>query len=245
MSRKFNAILGLGALAAFGFASSAFAQCPTSPLPTWSGVTQTQGAVAIAAGGLAGTSCRMESSLNVGASGFAAATVRDDTPGDEPRYRAQFVINADNITGLGTFSASQVFTASSTNPHPAVGGFTPVIRISISGAAGGQKNINFVTANEGVPANLSSASAPLQSGENVIEIDWQVGATGSLTYWVNSASEGSPTGQLSNLNNAGWVGITNATLGLSGANTLFRTNHAGQIVQLDEFDSRRQSFIGN
>jgi len=47
MSRKFNAILGLGALAAFGFASSAFAQCPTGPVPPWSSQSALGGRVAI------------------------------------------------------------------------------------------------------------------------------------------------------------------------------------------------------
>ena len=42
MSRKFNALLGLGALA---FASSAFAQCPSSPVPPWSSQSTLGGAV--------------------------------------------------------------------------------------------------------------------------------------------------------------------------------------------------------
>lgn len=241
MSRK-NTILGLGALAAFGFASVSFAggTCPSSPVPPWTSQTQTQAQVAIVAGGMAGTACQMTSTLNAGAGSFAAATVRDTTPSNEPRYRVQFLLNVDALTGLGSFEAAYVFSVQSPSAHL---GSPFVIRASVSGGAA--RNLNVFTANEGGSGNLSQTTIPLAAGENVIEMDWQVGAgNGRLDIWVNNSNSATPTQSLTNLNNSGWGGVDAANLGLAAANNLFRNNHAGKAVAFDEFDSRRQTFIG-
>src|SRR5690606_27503443 len=141
MSRKFNAILGLGALAAFGFASSAFAQCPASPVPPWSSQSALGGTVAIVSGGYDGTSCRMDATLTSSLT-TASAFVRDDTPSDEARYRAQFLINADNLTGQTLTQSVKVFGASTEAPASGLG---DVVRLTISGnVAGTQKNLNII-----------------------------------------------------------------------------------------------------
>lgn len=241
MSRKFNAMLGLGALAAFGFASSAFAQCPSSPVPPWSGQTQTQGAVAIVAGGYDGTSCKMSSVLNAGASSFASAIVRDDTPSSEPRYRAQFLIDADALTGLSSFQGASVFAAQAANTHLSS---NVILRIAIRGGA--SKALNFIAADENGSGGVTQGSVPLAAGVNRVEFDLTTGASGQLKVWINATgtSEPAATITLSNLNNAAWGGVDAAGMGLSAANSLFRTSHGGRAVFFDEFDSRRQTYIG-
>src|SRR5690554_3012393 len=111
MSRKINKVLGLGAIAAFGFASSAFAQCPDGPVPPWSSQSALGGTVAIEEGGFLGTSCRLDAAIaqDLPAS---AAFVRDNTPVDEGRYRAQFVINVEEVAGLNTIQSVKIFGAS-------------------------------------------------------------------------------------------------------------------------------------
>ncbi len=178
--------------------------------------------------------------INAGASGFAAATVRDDSPSNEPRYRAQFLIDANNLVGLGPFSGVQIFSAQSTASYL---NKRNIVALSVSG--GTSMTLNIQTVNQGGSNNLSTTSTPLTAGMNRIEIDWQAGASGSLNVWVNNTTEGSPTKTLTGLNNAGWVGVNRAVLGLSGTNNLFRTNNAGQVVSFDQFDSRRSTFIGH
>lgn len=238
MSRKFNALLGLGALA---FASSAFAQCPSSPVPPWTAAPTFQGSVAIAAGGYDGTSCRMNSTINAGGSGAATAVVQDDTPSAEPRYRAQFIVNADSLTNQGFLAGANIFVANATS----FGGVNQAVRLSMFGAGGGNRSLGIFTVASGSPGNVTSTVAPLAAGENRIEIDWQAGATGSLRVWINNPNEGSPTVTLPNLNNAGWVGIDQIFLGLSAPTPQFISAHGGTAVGFDEFDSRRQTFIGN
>lgn len=236
MKKLSVAILGL---AGFAFAGMAAAACPTDVVPPWSGKTQTQGAVAVATGGYDGTECRMTSVLNAGSGAFAAATVRDDSPSNEPRYRAQFLVNADGLTGLGTFAAAQMFSVQSAAAHL---GSNFLVQMGISGGA--NKNLNIITANQGASGNISSNFVPLAAGVNRIEIDLQMGATGSLKVWLNSGVEASPTLTFSSVNNAGWVGANRANLGLAAANNIFRANNAGQLVSFDQFDSRRTTFIG-
>ncbi|TCT00801.1 hypothetical protein [Pseudofulvimonas gallinarii] len=239
MSRKFNAMLGLGALAAFGFASSAFAQCPSSPVPPWSSQTALAGSLVIASGGYDSTSCRLDAQLT-GSLTTASAFVRDDTPSDEARYRAQFLLNADNLTGLNLPQSVKVFGASTEAPASGLG---DVVRLTISGnVAGTQKNLNIITA---CAATTTCAQAvPLAAGTNRIEIDWVKGASGSLKVWVNNTNEASPTATL-NVDNSAWGGVDYATLGLSTASPNFRSGQTNRTVGFDEFDSRRSTFIGN
>ena len=238
MSRKFNALLGLGALA---FASSAFAQCPSSPVPPWSSQSVLGGTVAIVAGGYDGTSCRMASTIT-GNIGGASAFVRDNTPASEPRYRAQFLINLDTLTGQNTIQSVKVFGASTDAPF---GGQSEVVRLTVVGnVAGTAKTLGVFTVCEGQPSNLCSASAPLTAGTNRIEIDWQKGPTGSLRVWVNNTNEGAPTATI-NGNSNSWGGVDFATLGLAAGSAAFRAAQLNRAVGFDEFDSRRQTFIGN
>ncbi|MFO1506410.1 MAG: hypothetical protein U1F23_04925 [Lysobacterales bacterium] len=69
--------LALLGLAGFGFAGSALAGCPASPVPPWTAVNALGGTAVIAAGGYAGTPCRMDSTLTGDAS--SQAVVEDDS----------------------------------------------------------------------------------------------------------------------------------------------------------------------
>lgn len=241
MSRKFNAILGLGALAAFGFASSAFAQCPASPVPPWSSQTVLGGALSIDGPGLNGTSCKLNSRITANIGG-ATAAVRDNTPENEPRYRAQFMINADALTGQNLIQGVRVFSASTETPNL---GVSEVVRLTVIGnAAGTAKTLSIFTACAEQPSGVCSATTPLPAGDVRVEFDWQKSATGSLRVWVNNTTEGTPTATIS-ANNSAWGGVDFAVLGLANASSAFRAAQLNRDVIFDEFDSRRQTFIGN
>ncbi len=84
------------------------------------------------------------------------------------------------------------------------------------------------------------------------EIDLTIAAgTGSLRYWVTnvttSTTDGSPTGPaVTGLANSAWTGVDQVALGLAGASTFWRQNFTNtNFVYFDQFDSRRQTFIGN
>jgi hypothetical protein len=253
------AVLGLAGL---GFGASAFAACPTtvaqneSPQGPWTAKTVFQGALSVVDkttisgdAGLDSSACYLKVQFNSGATGFAGATVRDDTPANESRYRAQFLINADGLTSVNSFAAAQIFSLTSASSFPAANGFNSVVRMTLSGRSGGV-NLNILTgcSQAGAPSNnLCTAQVQLPAGVSRVEIDWKSGAsgTGYLSYWINkSTADNTPTGTIGSLDNSGWGGIESATLGLSAGNTLFRGSNANQPVKFDTFDSRRSSYIG-
>lgn len=242
------AVLGL---AGMGFAGGAMAACATGaaqPAGAWSGTAIfSGGAQAITTPGLKGTECTAAMSFNAGAGGTAASMVRDDTPNNETRYRVRFVTDLNALTGFSGVQGVQIFTANSAAAFPAAGGSIQTVRLGLIPGGATGKQVSIVAACN-VPANgyLCTAAAPLAAtGENTIELEVVFGGTGTgkVNYWINNGTAGTPTGTL-NVDNAGWVGVDQIFMGLSNGTTSFRTTQATRQVKFDEFDSRRQTFIG-
>lgn len=231
-------VLSLALVGAFGYVGVASAACPSSPVPPWSSVQNSQGVTAIATPGYAGTECRLDASINAGAGLLAAASVRYSQATTEPRYRVHFIINADSLTSLGSSHKVRVFGSSST-----AGGTS--VNMTIFGFAG-NKVINYSVRN--ADGTVTGGQATLAAGDNHIEFDLQTASAASATdgyfkLWVNNNTEGSPTANKPGLANFG-VGADRFTLGLSSPSREFVTNQNGKAVGFDQFDSRRQTFIG-
>ncbi|MFZ2237490.1 MAG: hypothetical protein WAV67_14100, partial [Dokdonella sp.] len=101
------AVLGLA------FAGSASAACVQGNLSAWSFTQAVGGTVTVFDGGLntPPSECRINTVLTspVGAAG---AFVRDDTPANESRYRAQFLLNVDSLAGINAGQNVKLFSAS-------------------------------------------------------------------------------------------------------------------------------------
>lgn len=242
------AVLGL---AGMGFAGGAMAACPASaaiPVGAWSGSASFSGGVqSITTPGLASSECTLSVSFNAGAGGTAASVVRDDTPNNETRYRARYKADFNALTGFSGVQGVQLFTANSAAAFPAAGGSTQTVRLGLIPGGATGKQVSIIAACN-VPAQgyQCTAVAPLAAtGENNIEIEVVFGATGTgkVNYWINNGTAGTPTGTI-NVDNAGWVGVDQVFMGLSNGTSSFRTNQATKQVKFDEFDSRRQTFIG-
>lgn len=227
--------LGLLGLGGFAVAGSAAAACPTTP-SAWTESGAYQGTLSIQAGGLGGTACRMDASLQAGAGGFAFATVHDASPSAEPRYRAQFMIDLDSLSNPSLTTGAQILNVvSGTNG----GG----VQLYVFGSSN-QWYVSYSVPDSTQPTGVRSGAAALAAGENHIEIDLQIGTSGSFTMWVNSNAEGSPTIAPTTVNNSSLVGIDDVYMGLAAASPGFVGTYAGTAVQFDQFDSRRQTFIG-
>ena len=247
------AVLGLSGL---GMAGSAFAVCPTDPAVSgggaWSSKSALSGNLAITSPGLAGTACTLQVSINQNATVIGKAVVTDTSPQDEPRYRARFYISTAEIgaglTGSNLLRNVAILNASATSGPAGKSG--EEVRISLTGA-NGVPTVTFTIAdsNQGSGFQQVSAALPVAAGVNRIEFDLQGGATGSFRYWLSNetdvTTDGAPTGTVSPINTTAWSGVTQANLGVFAASTNYRsffsaTTHA----YVDEFDSRRQTFIG-
>lgn len=243
------AVLGL---TAFAFAGSASAACVAGNLSAWSATQAIGGTVTVVAGGLntPPSECHLNTVLTAN-SGSAGAYVRDDTPANEARYRAQFLVNLDALAGINSAQSVKVFSATTVTPSQSI---PESITLTVFGnGAGTNKILGISTVDTASAGTLyrksSTASLTGLSGTIRVEIDWVKSATGSLKVWVNNTTEATPTTTIT-ADNAAWGGVDSASLGLNGASAGFRQGSGAaptqlnKIVQLDQFDSRRQTFIG-
>ncbi|TAH46256.1 MAG: hypothetical protein EYC71_04130 [Gammaproteobacteria bacterium] len=240
------AVLGL---VGFTAAGAAMAQCPASLSPPWSLVSTLQGTATSQTGGYDSTACRLRVALNQNSSPAAKAFVLDQTPANEQRYRVQFIVDA---SGIGLTQANRAATAFSIVGTTAVpNGNSNIVRAFLRGDGAGAA-LRFLVGDTADPSQYRTldVALPNQAGANRVELDLTIGAAASMKYWINNIStattEGSPTGTLSGLANSGWGGVDQASLGLVGATSFWRANFTNtSFVYFDQFDSRRQTFIGN
>ncbi|MBL0164284.1 MAG: hypothetical protein IPP82_11785 [Xanthomonadales bacterium] len=172
----------------------------------------------------------------------------DQTPANETRYRAQFIVDASahvdrsnrNVIGFQCLVVPRAGWRSDDWCLAFLPGMAP------------EHLLRMLVGDTLSPASIktvdvcSSESGWGKPGRNRSP----VGSAGTMKYWVSNVSatttDGSPTGTVSSLSNAAWTGVDQATLGLVNANTFYRQNFTNtSFVYFDQFDSRCQTFIGH
>lgn len=240
-------VLAAAGLASLGMMGSAFAQCDATNLNAWSSKVQSGGTVAVSAPGYNSTACKMDAALTVN-NAFDQATVVDSSPQNETSYRARFYFNADDITSIGAFDGALIFTANAAASFPATNPTQQILKLSLQGGGASGRQLGIIAACNNSGGNTCSVVAPLPAtGTSVIEVQILMGANGvgAVNYWINNNVSGTPTGTVTITGgNAGWVGVKEARMGLAGPTLGIRTSHLNQPAHFDEFDSRRQTFIG-
>jgi len=246
--------LSVLALAGLGMAGSAFAACPAIPAVSgtpggggaWTSQTVTSQTFGNAATGLNGTSCALQTSMNAGAASNTKGFVTDASPNNEPHYRARFYVNTAGLTNM-TLANEQFRMFSALAVTPPAGVAAEMVILNFVGGA--TPSFRFLVGDTATPGNykIISQSVPNAGGNYRVEIDLVQGAAGSFRYWISDAatatSDGSPTGTWTPTN-SGWSGVKQVNLGLFGTSTNFRANVSTQPLIVDEFDSRRSTFIG-
>jgi hypothetical protein len=235
MNTKMKA-LSLALVGLAGFAGSAMAACPAGPDiahgGAWTAVNAIGGTATVVTGGYAGTECRLASTLTGDTTSFA--TVEDDSPTAEPKYRAQFIVGADALTSIGVVDAAYIFSATSSAG--------PQIQISIVGDGAGGRLVTFIVPDTAAAGGSDVQSFPLTTGENHVEFN--LDSSGHVfSVWVNNNVEASPNFTTTTFNNGGAT-IETAFLGLAGATPGYVSSSSGVAVGFDQFDSRRTLFIG-
>jgi len=244
------AVLGLAGL---GMAGSAFAVCPTIPATTatpggggaWTSQTVTSATVGNAATGLNGTSCALSVAINAAAASNTKGFVTDTSPQNELRYRARFYFNTAAMTNLNVANRqSRIFSALATTPPAGAGAEELIVNI----VGGSPAAIRFILGDTASPGNQKIVNAPLPNAAGNYRIEFDLNSTaGTFRYWVTDATtvttDAAPTGSTT-MTDSGWSGVKQVNMGLFGTSTQYRASVAGQALIVDEFDSRRQTFIG-
>lgn len=247
------------AVAVLGLAgSSAMAACPTitsgNATPGGGGAWSSQSASSDttfgnAATGLNGTSCALSIALNAGALPNTRGFVSDaHGPTDiGTRYRARFYFDISALSLPLANNQTEIFNAfANTAPASAP---TDMIQVFL---IGGTKSLRFLVADANQPSFFKTVTAALPASANghyYVEFDLSAGAPGAFRYWVTAegtaSTDAAPTGTLTPAPaNGGWSGVMQANLGRYSTTANFRSNNVGLPFVVDEFDSRRQTFIG-
>jgi len=235
----------------------------------WTSQTVRGGAfmdIPAAGGGLNSTGCKLTSSIGTTPAANVGAFVSDTSPASETRYRARWYFDASTLTLTAANFQAKMFNAFA-NTAPGTFG-TDEINVRVVG--GGTPVLRFAVADATQPSGfktITSAALPVSgTGHYYVEFDLNKGAgagavagvtcntcaagdAGCFRYWITAegtaSSDASPTGVCS-LNNAGWSGVEQANLGLFTTSANFRANNnsLSKTLAVDEFDSRRQTFIG-
>jgi hypothetical protein len=258
------AVLGLAGM------GSVMAACPTVAAGNvtgggagggaWFGQSQGGGAtLSIVTPGLDSTNCALNIAVSATPAPNMKGLVIDNSPQNEARYRARFYFNASSLSLTAPNVQTEVFDAFATTAPGTFG--TDEVQIFLIGGA--TPAVRFVVADSGKSNGVATISSTLPSatGSYYVEFDLTKGAGSSSTvacnggdagcfrYWIvaqggTTPADATPTGTYS-ASNAGWSGIIQAQLGLYSATAKFRQNNVStNSLTVDEFDSRRQTFIG-
>ncbi|MHB8679385.1 MAG: hypothetical protein ACYC7G_06590 [Rudaea sp.] len=205
--------------------------------------------------------------------GNSASYVQDQSPNNEQRYRARFYVDFSGLTSAFSTAAATgeavLLMTANASTAPAGKNFA-VVRVYLLG--GSPLAIRFLVADSGAGGGFKaiSAAVPTPGGVNRIEFDYNTypGATqqsacetgstsGSFCAWITdgaaSSTEGTPTSKYNLVSNSfdangvtGWSGVKFANLGIVGPSNTLQVDSTtnSSIVAFDEFDSRRQTFIG-
>jgi len=245
-------VLSLALVGMFGYVGGAIAACPAGPAVAdggaWTSKAVTLGTMAIVTPGEAGSECRLATALNQNSALIAKSQVRDDTPNAETRYRARFYIDTTEVTGLTALRSVQVYVLNGTSAPSGAG--QSLLRANLF-KLGTVANLRLTLADTSQAGNIRTVDVPLavESGKNRFEFDLGTGSAAQFRYWMSTAaaatSDASPTGTITGINNQGWGGADSTLLGLGGASNGYRQAYgASNHIYFDQFDSRRQTFIG-
>ncbi len=218
------------------FALNVNAQCSNTNLSAWSNF-QDNGAVNVtAASAMGGTACGIEVAVKHSTKSYVA----DQNATNEQRYRAAMCVDPNGIVlpSAGTdrrlkFHASQCTVGTCPN--------TGMVQFKLEND-GAQHSIKGYVRDANSAATKRKFDVPLADAPNRVEYDFNMTA-GTFKLWVDATSEAdTPVIDFSGIDVAAWSGgVSEARLG-STNNPVNVT--ADQVVYLDEFESRRQTFIG-
>ena len=221
------------------------------------------GTLSVTSPGLNSTNCAL--SVSIGSTSNSRVFVQDSSPQNESRFRARFYISLANLVSSGSFNVSNqtaiVYRANDTSGPSQFTSDELVVRV-VGAPSSPQVRFFVADANQGSGTDDVIVTLPTSATNTWrVEFDLQHGAGSTSTggcnttpasggcfrYWVTDAatatSDTSPTGSIT-VNNAGWSGTKTAFLGLTTGTSTYRSNHSGTVIVEDEYDSRRQTFIG-
>jgi len=190
--------------------------------------------------------CALSVALKAGGGPLAAGFLhyRRSSPTTSVRYGFRIDSSAlanFNLTNL--LRNVQLFSASSPVVVGADGSlpWSHLLLIQLAGGNPSPKLVLTAANALGVGGVASQLSIPLTQALNTlrVEINVGVGSAGFVRYWLNTSFNDPPTGTFGNggLDNAAWIGVIAAEVGVSSPSISFRNDYSGSAIVLDQIES--------
>lgn len=122
--------------------------------------------------------------------------VRDNSPANESRYRAEFLFDPNSLT-MAISDTHLIFQANTPTAS--------VVQLSLQYSAGGYRLTTQVKDGAGLWQSL--AAQPMSDAPHLIEIDWQAGANGSLALSIDGELKETKAGLANGAHRVDWVRI--------------------------------------
>lgn len=228
------------------FGTSALAACELSNLDAWTSYNNPAGKIDVtASAAMGGTSCGLAITTAAQPGGQSTKHfVQDSTPTDESRYRGAFCLNPNGLS-LNTSGANRRIKIHNIQCSTSQGNCanTDIVQFKIEqDSVDGLRFDMFVRdTNAGNGSNKNRNYIAIPDAPTRVEYDLDLSA-GTFKLWLNATSESdSPALDLSGLGTSLWGGVDRVRLGSQD-----RSGNvpADQVFYIDEFESRRQTFIG-
>lgn len=231
-------------IAFLGLSNLAMSQCNISNATSaWSLVQNPNSMIdVVSAAAMGGTSCGLQVTTSVQNSGSEKHYVQDDSPSAEQHYRAAFCIDPNSISlpSSGAYRKIKTHMAQCGNGTGCAN--YDIVQFKLQSDANGNYSLKSFVRDTNSVGNKNKFDVPLTDGPNRVEYDLDI-ASGTFKLWVDATAEtNTPVIDLSGLDLSSWSGgVNQARLGFMDKGINITT---GQTFYLDEFESRRQTFIG-
>lgn len=225
--------------------SVAMAQCDNTNGDAWGQYNNPDNKMNITSGAAMGGSCGLDLEIkNQNAGQASRHYVQDGSPNAETRYRVAFCLDTNSLP-MNTTGSNRRAKIQQAQCSGGACDNSDVVQIKFESVVAGQYRLDlFVRQDNGGTAaqNKSRHFVDIPDAPTRIEYDLDLTA-GTFKLWVNATSESdTPALDLTGLNTSvKWPVITRARLG-----SMDKSNNAGlgSSYYLDDFESRRQTFIG-
>lgn len=240
MKKFTKTVLGLGLILV---GSVAMAQCDNTNGNAWGQYNNPDNKMNVtASAAMGGTSCGLELEVKNQNGGQASRHyVQDGSPTQETRYRAAFCVDPNSLP-METSGPNRRIKIHQAQCGGGACDNSDIVQIKVESVSAGQYRLDMFVRENGAPYNKSRHFVNIPDAPTRIEYDLDL-AAGTFKLWVNATSESDPRAvELTGLDTSTkWPFITRARLG-----SMDKSNNAGigSTFYLDEFESRRQTFIG-
>ncbi len=241
-----KAIAATALIAASNFALAGPDPCPDTNMNAWSVVENPDSRLTVeAAAGMGGSACGLQAAVDIDNRHY----VQDDSPVAEQRYRFRSCIQNNDMVMPTTGTFRRLKFHNLRCPGGSTCPFRQLVQIKLENDPTNGLQLNgYVRNGDGLtppigngPSKDSFLADIPDSGPVAVEYDLDI-TQGRFRLWVNATSESDPPAVDKTVDLSLWTdGADSARMGTLNNPTSITE---GQSMYIDEFESRRQTFIG-